>query len=262
MAVLFFDIDGTLISDKTDRIPASTVEALAQARANGHYIFVNTGRTICALRSELKAIDFDGFLCGCGTYLTYHGEVLLRSSIEKERGKAIVKKMYECGMDGVLEGTENNYLSKKTSRFERIEGQRTYFDTYFPGIGRESYIEDGEFVYDKLFVHEDENSRTEEFFQYISEDLDIVDRGYGYELIQKGFSKWTACEFVMEKLGMSREEAYAFGDSTNDLAMFQYAAHAVAMGEHAKELEPYTEFVTKTVEEDGIAYALKHYGLI
>ena len=27
-------------------------------------------------------------------------------------------------------------------------------------------------------------------------------------------------------------------------------------------LEPYAEFVTKTVEEDGIAFAMKHYGLI
>lgn len=25
---------------------------------------------------------------------------------------------------------------------------------------------------------------------------------------------------------------------------------------------PYAEFVTKTVEEDGIAFAMKHYGLI
>ena len=38
--------------------------------------------------------------------------------------------------------------------------------------------------------------------------------------------------------------------------------HAVAMGVHSNVLEPYAEFVTKTVEEDGIAFAMKHYGLI
>jgi hydroxymethylpyrimidine pyrophosphatase-like HAD family hydrolase len=34
------------------------------------------------------------------------------------------------------------------------------------------------------------------------------------------------------------------------------------MGAHAKELEPYTEFITKDVDEDGIKYALEHFGLI
>ena len=55
---------------------------------------------------------------------------------------------------------------------------------------------------------------------------------------------------------------YVFGDSSSDLAMFEYADHAVAMGEHAEVLEPYTEYVTKTVEEDGIFHAMRHYGLI
>ena len=36
-----------------------------------------------------------------------------------------------------------------------------------------------------------------------------------------------------------------------------------AMGRHDSVLDPYAEFVTrKTVENDGIAYAMKHYGLI
>ena len=48
----------------------------------------------------------------------------------------------------------------------------------------------------------------------------------------------------------------------NDLSMFEYAVHTVAMGKHAPGLAPYTEFVTKTVEEGGIAWAMKHYGLI
>ena len=34
------------------------------------------------------------------------------------------------------------------------------------------------------------------------------------------------------------------------------------MGRHDSVLDPYAEFVTKTVENDGIAYAMKHYGLI
>ncbi len=33
-------------------------------------------------------------------------------------------------------------------------------------------------------------------------------------------------------------------------------------GTMIRVLDPYAEFVTKTVEEDGIAFAMEHYGLI
>ena len=263
MAVLFFDIDGTLVSNKTGKIPQSAIEALMKAKANGHYIFVNTGRTICALRKEVAEIDFDGFLCGCGTYLIYHGEVVLESRLGEQRGKDIIAKMYELGLDGILEGVENNYLPREQSRFQGLENERKYFDTFLPGIGRDKYIEDGGFTYDKLFVYVDEQSDGEAFFEFISEDMDIVNRGQGgYEIIQKGYSKWTACDFIMKKLGIDRAESYAFGDSTNDLAMFEYANHTIAMGDHAKELEPFSEFITKDVDEDGIWNALKKYGVL
>ena len=41
---LFFDIDGTLVSFKTHEIPASTIFALTQAKANGHRVYIATGR--------------------------------------------------------------------------------------------------------------------------------------------------------------------------------------------------------------------------
>lgn len=46
---LFFDIDGTLVSFKTHAIPASTIEALKRAKANGVKIYISTGRPFCLL---------------------------------------------------------------------------------------------------------------------------------------------------------------------------------------------------------------------
>ena len=68
--------------------------------------------------------------------------------------------------------------------------------------------------------------------------------------------------FMLERLGVPKERAYVFGDSSNDLSMFQFAQHAVAMEVHSSVLDPYAEYVTTKVEEDGIENALKHYGLI
>ena len=51
----------------------------------------------------------------------------------------------------------------------------------------------------------------------------------------------------MEKFGINPKNAYVFGDSSNDLAMFQFVEHAVAMGNHDPVLDPYAEFCN----EDG-----------
>ena len=260
-SVLFFDIDGTLLSEKTKAIPESTMRALDTAKKAGHLLFINTGRTVCSLPAELCRFPFDGYLCGCGTHLFYHDKELLAHSISKQRGRAIIEKMFACNLGGIAEGSEDVYFPSRISRFDPLESTRRYFRKR--GMGIECSIERDEFIYDKLFIYADEKSDLETFLDFIDEDMEAMDRGgNAYEVVQKGFSKATACEFMLDRLGMNKDQAYVFGDSSNDLAMFEFAVHAVAMGEHDKVLDPYAEFVTKTVEEDGIAFALEHYGLI
>lgn len=260
-SVLFFDIDGTLLSEITKEIPASAIEALHKAKRAGHLLFINTGRTVCSIPAEIRRLPFDGFLCGCGTCLVYHDEILFARSLTQERGRDIIEKMSACNLGGIAEGPEDVYFPERISRFDKLESTRRYFRA--KGMGIECSLERGRFIYDKLFVYADENSDLDSFLAFIDEDMEAMDRGgNAYEVIQKGYSKATACEFILDRLGFTKDQAYVFGDSSNDLSMFEYADHAVAMGDHAEVLEPYTEYVTKTVEEDGIAHAMRHYGLI
>lgn len=53
--LLFFDIDGTLLAGGIPGyIHDSTIEALKQAQANGHYIFINSGRTYGFMPEAIK----------------------------------------------------------------------------------------------------------------------------------------------------------------------------------------------------------------
>ena len=118
-------------------------------------------------------------------------------------------------------------------------------------------------MYDKLLVYADEKSDLDGFLKFIAGDMEAIDRGKStYEVIQKGYTKATACEAILDKLGFTKEQAYVFGDSSNDLDMFRFAEHAVALAKHDDVLKPHAEYVTKTVEDDGIAHAMEHYGLI
>ncbi|WP_346662542.1 Cof-type HAD-IIB family hydrolase [uncultured Merdimonas sp.] len=260
-AALFFDIDGTLIDDHTNELPESAAEAIRRARAAGHLVFINTGRTVCSVPVRLRLMGIDGLLCGCGTYINYRHGILLEHPIPEERGYRYIDAMIRFGMEGFLEGTEDVYFSERISRFENVESTRRYMASL--GLGVERNYEKKGFCYDKLLVCTDAQSRKEEFFQAIAEDLVPIDRTRGvYECIQKGYSKATAIEFIRKYLNLDLDQIYVFGDSSNDLSMFAYARHGVAMGEHDPVLDDYAEYITDTVKNDGIRKAMEHLGLI
>ena len=75
--LIFFDIDGTLALEPSGIIPDSTRIAIAGAKKNGHRVFVNTGRTFYSISEDIRSMEFDGYVCGCGTYIYYRGEKLL-----------------------------------------------------------------------------------------------------------------------------------------------------------------------------------------
>ena len=92
---------------------------------------------------------------------------------------------------------------------------------------------------------------------------DVIDRGdAGWEIIPGGCSKARGIEIVRQALGLPLEACYAFGDSSNDLAMLSHVPHSVAMGNAPKEVKRVCRYVTARPEENGIAKALASLGLI
>ena len=70
---LFFDIDGTLVSFETHRIPPSTIEALEAAHAKGLKIFIATGRPK-AIINNLSELQDRNLIDG---YITMNGAIVL-----------------------------------------------------------------------------------------------------------------------------------------------------------------------------------------
>ena len=239
---LFFDIDGTLLSEITKEIPQSALDALKKTAEKGNLTFINTGRTWSELPEELKKLPFSGFLCGCGTYLRRDGEILMHQTIPKKRCEEI-------------------YFSSEVSRFREVEQTRAYFAAV--GIGLAETAETKGIIYDKFCIVTDAQSDIERMYREFEQEFDIMDRRGGvYEIVPHGCSKGTAVDYALKQFQLEKEDAYVFGDSSNDLTMFRCGAHTIALGKHDEILDPYTEYVTDTVERDGVAKAMEHYGLI
>ena len=63
-------------------------------------------------------------------------------------------------------------------------------------------------------------------------------------------------------LGYEKRDVIAFGDSNNDLPMFQAAGFKVAMGNGSKDLKSQADYVTGALEDGGIRQALEYLNLI
>lgn len=258
---LFFDVDGTLLSETLHIVPESAKRALLQTREKGNLVFINSGRTICLLRKIKEEVACDGCLCGCGTHIEVAGQVLYSRQIPRHQGQAIKKAIVDFGLDGVLEGTLKCYFQKQESRFEGLRNiKKSAVDS---GQCSPFTWDDDCYEFDKFCVFADENSDREGFFAFLEPEIQVIDRGNDfYECVPAGHSKATAIDMVLEKFGIGLEDAYVFGDSSNDLDMFRHVPNGVLMGKHDDLLKPYASFVTKEVEDDGIEYAMKNLGLL
>ncbi|MDD3187830.1 MAG: HAD family hydrolase [Bacilli bacterium] len=257
---IFFDIDGTLISEKTFKISVSTIEAIKKAQENGHLVFINTGRPILEIDDCLKELNFDGYICGCGTYIELKNKELLHRSLGVNLSKQIVSKLREYNIDAILEGRNGVYYDMNICSEEvlRIKARHTK-----QGFYKGQTFDDLEIDFDKLVIWTNESSDFDAFHKEFESILEFIPRGENfYELVPLGFSKASGIEYITNYLDIPHENTYAIGDSTNDLSMLQYVKNSVAMGNSNPLLFDLVSFVTKNIEEDGIEFALKHYNII
>ena len=255
--LLFFDIDGTLLCEKTHQIPQSTILAIQQAKANGHLIFINTGRPFSTIDSCIKNLQPDGYVCGCGTYISYQNTILYHFQVTQKRCHELIELLNQNQIFCIFEASDKVYFQKDLSDSRIYAFYRAYQQAHFP-IG---FFDDQDVHVDKFsiqFYHD-----ITPFYQEINNDFDIIKRKKDFsEIIPKGHSKATGIQFLVDYFNSSLDNCYVFGDSFNDEAMLMYVPHAIVMKNGDPKLYEIAEYVTDDIECEGIEKALKHYHLI
>lgn len=260
--MLFFDIDGTLITEDGRRfLPESAVAAVRQARAQGHLCFVNTGRVFLNVEPVIRNIGFDGYVCGCGTYVNHNGKVLLHNRLEKELCDRTAELARECRVYALYESADKNGIDPQVAQHPEIVRLCRHFEE----LGRtiNDFVGTPEFSFDKFTGWYEQDCLLDEFKREIAPDFDFIDRGSGFcEIVPRGFTKATGIDFLCKYFDIPLERCYAFGDSTNDLSMLLHVPNSVCMGNGMKEVRDRVAYVTGTVEEDGLYHALQHFELL
>ena len=118
---LFFDIDGTLVSFKTHEIPPSTILALTQVKANGHRVFIATGRPPLII-TNLGAIEhlIDGYVTINGA-LCFVGDKIIRcKDIQKNEACHVVRDAQEKDYGLIVVGERDVAVLDPKGEVDRI----------------------------------------------------------------------------------------------------------------------------------------------
>lgn len=82
------------------------------------------------------------------------------------------------------------------------------------------------------------------------------------DVVPAGVDKAEGIDRLLARFRIGLDETMAFGDGGNDIPMLRHVGTGVAMGNADEAVKAEADYVTTSVDEEGIARALRHFGLI
>lgn len=253
---VFFDIDGTLVSFKTHRAPDSAVQAIKRLRERGIKVFIATGRLL-RHTEVVKDIEVDGYITVNGSYcITAAGDTIFECHFPKETVEKVFALEREYGFTAAVMTHEDIYVDALEGRPKEVADMINITPTVAnlqeiissqPVLQMCPYI--GVELEQVVMPQIPECVAS----RWIDKFMDIN---------MRGIDKSVAAAKVMEYYGLMLGEAMAFGDGGNDLPIVRDAGVGVAMANGCDELKAVADYVTASVDDDGVAKALEYYNLI
>lgn len=254
---VFFDIDGTLISFKTGKIPESTQDALKKLREKGIKVIVATGRSINSLH-HISHLEFDGFITFNGAYcVTASQELISRNTIDRADIQSLICYAGEAPLSYSLMYENKVEINDAT---QEVVGMYAHINLPVPPVHDKEHIDIENVLQANIFLRPEAEA---EFMQTVMPNS-ISSRWTPLfaDVNAGGITKQLGIENFCKHFGIDTADTMAFGDGGNDITMLKFVKIGVAMGNANDQVKDIADFVTGEVDEHGIEQALIRFGLL
>jgi len=254
---IFFDIDGTLVSFKTHIVPQSTRESIRLLREKGIKVFIATGRRLEAI-NNIGDLEFDGYITLNGGYCIVGKEnVIYKHAIAAEDIEGMLK--YQETVENFPAAIVQDHDIFMNYRDDAVDKIFDMLNFPSPPIRSLREVADKEVYQVIAFFRE----KHEEKIMAAMPNCESTRWNPLFsDVVPKGSSKSVGIDKIREYFDIPLEDTMAFGDGGNDIRMLRHVALGVAMGNAEEEVKQAADYVTDSVDEDGIWNALKHFGLL
>jgi Cof subfamily protein (haloacid dehalogenase superfamily) len=258
--IVALDIDGTLLTD-THRLTDATKKAVREAHARGAVIVLCTGRGPYNAVPILEQLELEG------TLITHNGAVTIRHP-----GNELLHQ-FEFESHAIHPLIE--YARQKHIHFDLCTAFEMFLDrcgSEAEAMYRQFMIEPTRVEDSKLLVHPivkltffgrpEQMDRVEEDWSTLHVPLTMIRSGRRFiDIMSPKASKGEALRVLAEGWNVDRSEVLAIGNYYNDSEMLEYAGVGIAMDNSPEALKQLADEVTLSNNEDGVAAALRKYGL-
>lgn len=270
--IIFLDIDGTLTEPGSNDPPESAIWAIKEARAQGHLVFLCTGRNYNMLLPLLK-YEFDGIVASSGGYIECQREVIYDCPMTEQQKQTAMCVLKDNGIYRTVECMDGSYTDEGFKEFLRAnaaEGSNSELLRWREQIEKSLNIlpmneYKGQPVYKIVFM-----SRSKEQLaqpqKLLASDFEFCiqdENKHGFingEVVNKQFDKGKAIERVCNYLNIPLCDSFAIGDSMNDKEMLEAAGISICMQNGSENLKKLADDICPSVQENGIYNAfLKHH---
>lgn len=268
---IFLDIDGTLV-DFEGKLADSALAALKAARANGHKLFVCTGRQRSQVYSWLlEKVEFDGIISSSGAYVEADGRLIADHCFDGEYMSFLAKYFAASHTPFCVQSADALILEKWTAQA---------INEYFLARGIDGTKQSSLFGTVKTVENAAELTVAEKIVYYsapkgtqgVAADLgdrfNVVRFSFGNaaddcgEVTDSRYTKATGIAEILKHFDASQGDTVAVGDGDNDLEMMDFAALGIAMGNGTPALKAAADMITDDINSDGLYNAFKKIGVI
>lgn len=253
--ILFFDIDGTLLEFGKKEMHPELIDALNKVKKKGIKIILATGRPPFIV-PKFHGIEFDGVLSFNGSYCFTPNELIYKNPLNKKDIQTFVDNAKKLKKAVTLAGINKmgcNFEDESLKEYFTVAGQHVHVLDEFNDFMKEE-------IYQMMVATTEdqnelilENTTTLKVARWWDKACDIISCNGGKDIgIQK----------ILDYFNFNKEEAMAFGDGGNDISMLKYVGTGVAMGNAKDDVKAIADYITDSVQEDGIVSALKHFNII
>lgn len=284
--LIAIDLDGTLLNSYGE-ISQKNKEAIKHALNRGVEVVLASGRDPKTMEKISGELGIKNYLIagnGASVYDIQEEKNIYENFLEVEKALEIIKICKENSIflsvyttEGIItEGLKYNIKvfnnentnkpNAKRTNIEIVKDIYNYVYDNSPNILKIIICDENKIIFNNIIEKMKKIKNVEVLdVEHMSKKIirigteEYLTEYFYTEVTNKDVNKWSAIQFLIEKLKIKEKEVVCIGDNMNDLKMIESSGLGIVMKNSALEKQKIGDYITDDNNSDGVGKAIYKY---